>query len=300
MIRSIAVGLVAVLPWTVVAVTAQSPAGLADALRAKFAADLEAGARQADGVIGYVVMDVESGERFARLDGTQFPTASAIKLAILYELLKQAEEGRINLDAVTPLDRKHAVPGGLLYELANPSLSPRDLAVAMILQSDNTATNVLIARVGMTAVNRRMAALGLAHTQLRRQMIDLDAARRGEENVSTPADLARLVMVFHRGEGLSAPSRAIALEILQKYKRTPIRTGVPAGVAVASKSGELEGVRVDAGIVYVPGRPYIFVAMGTFLRADAEPSSALDNLARLSYEYFNRRATVSEYGRQIR
>ena len=263
-------------------------------LREKFAADLEASARQADGVVGYVVVDVESGERFARLDGTQFPTASTIKLAILYELLKQAEEGRISLDAVTPLDRKRAVPGGLLYELTNPSLSPRDLAVAMILQSDNTATNVLIERVGMAAVNRRMAALGLAHTELRRHMIDLDAARRGEENVSTPADLARLVMAFHRGEGLSAPSRAIALEILQKYKRTPIRTGVPSGVAVASKSGELEGVRVDAGIVYLPGRPYIFVAMGTFLRADAEPSSALDHLARLSYQYFSRRATVSE------
>ncbi len=74
---------------------------------------------------------------------------------------------------------------------------------------------------------------------------------------------------------------------------------MPSGVAVASKSGELEGVRADAGIVYIPGRPYMFVAMGTFLREEAEPSSALDHLARLSYEYFSRRATVSEYGRQI-
>ncbi len=269
-------------------------------LRAKFASDLEASARQADGVVGYVVIDVESGERFARLDGTQFPTASTIKLAVLYELLKQADEGRVALEAATPMDRARAVPGGLLYELTNPSLSPRDLAVAMILQSDNTATNVLIDRVGMAAVNRRMAALGLAHTELRRHMIDLEAARRGDENVSTPADLARLVLAFHRGEGLSARSKASGLEILQKSKRTPIRTGVPSEIAVASKSGELEGVRADAGIVYVPGRPYVFVAMATFLRNELEPSGALDQLARLSYEYFNRRATVSEYGRQIR
>ena len=102
------------------AATAQAPAGLADVLRAKFAADLEASARQADGVVGYVVIDVESGERFARLDGTQFPTASTIKLAILYELLKQADEGRVSLDAVTPMDRSRAVPGGLLYELDQP------------------------------------------------------------------------------------------------------------------------------------------------------------------------------------
>ena len=120
------------------------------------------------------------------------------------------------------MDRSRAVPGGLLYELTNPSLSPRDLAVAMILQSDNTATNVLIDRVGMAAVNRRMAALGLADTELRRHMIDLEAARRGDENVSTPADLARLVLAFHRGEGLIGPLEgASALEILQKSKRTP-------------------------------------------------------------------------------
>jgi beta-lactamase class A len=280
--------------------SAQEPAALADVLRAKFAAALETIARQADGVVGYVVLDVESGDRFARLDTTAFPTASTIKLAILYELLKQADEGQLSLDAVAPMDRSRAVPGGLLYELTTPSLSPRDLAVAMILQSDNTATNVLIDRVGMAAVNRRMAALGLIGTELRRHMIDLEAARRGHENVSTPADLARLLLAFHRGEGLTPRSQAVALEILQKPKRTPIRSGVPPEVVVASKSGELEGVRADAGIVYVPARPYVFVAMGTFLREDAAPSSALEHLARLSYEYFSRRATVSTYGRQIR
>ena len=300
LVRLVAVGLVAVLTLTSVVVSSQEPSALADVLRGKFASDLEAVAQRADGVVGYVVIDVESGERFARLDGLPFPTASTIKLAVLYELLKQADEGRVSLDVVAPMDRAHAVPGGLLFELANPSLSPRDLAVAMILQSDNTATNVLIDRLGMAAVNQRMAALGLTGTRLRRRMIDLDAARRGDENVATPADLARLMLAFHRGEGLSAASKTRALEILQKPKRTPITTGVPPGVLIASKNGELEGVRADAGVVYVPGRPYVFVAMGTFLREDAGPSDPLEKLARLSYEYFSRRATVSGYGRQIR
>ena len=296
----LAVGLVA-LPTCLGPVgAAQDANALADVLAAKFSSHLDAIARQADGVVGYVVIDVDSGERFTRLEGLQFPTASTIKLAILYELLKQSDEGRVSLDAVTPMDRSRAVPGGLLYELTTVSLSPRDLAVAMILQSDNTATNVLIDRVGMAAVNRRLTALGLSGTALRRHMIDLEAARRGDENLATPSDLARLVLAFHRGEGLSASSKAVALTILQKFKTTPIRSGVPSEVAVASKSGELEGVRADAGIVYVPGRPYVFVAMGTFLREDAQPSRTLEHLARASYEYFSRRATVSRYGRQIR
>jgi hypothetical protein len=68
---------------------------------------------------------------------------------------------------------------------------------------------------------------------------------------------------------------------------------------VASKSGELEGVRADAGVVYVPGRPYVFVAMGTYLQESRTPRAPIEALARASYEYFSRRAAVSEYGRQI-
>jgi beta-lactamase class A len=230
-------------------------ATLADTFRTAFAARLETIAASVDGVIGYAIVDVTSGERFTRLDTIAFPTASTIKLAILNELFRQADQGRVALDEVRSLDRAHAVPGGLLYELSTPSISPRDLAVAMILQSDNTAANVLIERLGMAAINARCADLGLVATRLRRRMIDLDAARRGDENVSSPADLVRLVLAFHNGDGLTPQSKQAALEILKKPKQTAISTGVPSEIAIASKSGELEGVRADAGIVYVPGRP---------------------------------------------
>ncbi len=259
-------------------------ATLANTFRTAFAVRLEAIAAGVDGVIGYAIVDVASGERFTWLDAIAFPTASTIKLAILYELFRQADEGRLGLDEVRPVDRAHAVPGGLLYELTTPSISPRDLAVAMILQSDNTATNVLIDRLGMAAINARCAALGLGATRLRRRMIDLDAARRGDENVSSPADLARLILAFHNGQGLAPQSKQAALEILKKPKQTAISTGVPSEIAIASKSGELDGVRADAGIVYVPGRPYVFVAMGTFLRETADVKRPLEEMARISYE----------------
>jgi beta-lactamase class A len=140
----------------------------------------------------------------------------------------------------------------------------------------------------------------LTGTLLRRHMIDTAAALRGDENVSTPGDLARLVQVFHAGEGLSARSKAVALHILKKPKRTPIRSGVPEEVAIASKSGDLDGVRADAGVVYLPGRPYVLAMMGTYFGNSEQPQQALEALGRASYEYFSRRATVSEYGRQLR
>ena len=180
---------------------------------------------------GYCIIDLTSGERFERAAGQLFPTASTIKLAILYELMARADEGALSLDDTIKLDRARAVPGGILYELGTPVLSLRDYANVMVIESDNTATNVLIARLGMEAITARMAKAGLGATQLRRYMIDLEAAKRGNENVSTPAELARLLEMFHKGTGLTPARQEEALRILKKPKSSPIRSGVPAGIA---------------------------------------------------------------------
>ena len=94
----------------------------------------------------------------------------------------------------------------MLFELGTPTLSVRDYATLMVVLSDNTATNVLIDLLGMDRITARMQGLGLAETKLRRHMIDLAAARRGDENVSTPAELARLLEILDQGQGLSAPA----------------------------------------------------------------------------------------------
>jgi beta-lactamase class A len=93
-----------------------------------------------------------------------------------------------------------------LYELGTPTLSLRDYANAMIIESDNTATNVLIERLGMVAITGRMEGLGLGSIRLRRYMIDIEAAKKGLENVATPADLAKLLRVFHNAVGLTPAS----------------------------------------------------------------------------------------------
>lgn len=295
--------LVAMALWALA--TASAGAGWqqtpAEALRERFAATIERLALDADGVVGYLVVDVESGERFARLEHTAFPAASTIKLAILYELFRQADEGRIQLDSQQTLDRRAAVGGsGILNELTTPTLSIRDYATLMILLSDNTATNVLIDVVGMKQVTARMQSLGLRNTRLRRKMIDLEAARRGDENVSTPAELARLLQLLYRGEGLSSASRDSLLAILRKSKSSPMRSAIPARVAVANKPGGLEAVAVDAGIVYLDGRPYVQAIMTTYLKDNAAGNAAIESASRAAFEYFSRMAASSEYGRSIR
>src|SRR6185369_713806 len=112
--------------------------------------------------MGYAIVDLTSGDRFVHLDRETFPTASTIKLAIVYELFKQVEEGRLHLDETMTLDRTKAVGGtGVLVDLGTPTLSIRDYATLMVRLSDNTATNVLIDRLGMDNISRRMQQLHL-------------------------------------------------------------------------------------------------------------------------------------------
>jgi len=260
-------------------------------LRAKFEKRVQEISARVDGVVGYAIVDLTTGERIGHLERETFPTASAIKLAIVYELFKQAGEGKVRLDETMTLDRRQAVGGtGVLVEMGTPTLSIRDYAVLMVTLSDNTATNVLIDRLGMDKIAARMQGLGLAGTKLRRHMMDTAAARRGDENVSTPDELVKLLKAMNDGM-----PEAIAL--LKKPKENRLRKGLPEGVASADKSGELEGVRVDAGIVFAKNRPYGLCVMTTFLKDEAEGERAIEEISRVAYEYFSRLGLGGTLGR---
>jgi beta-lactamase class A len=286
---------------TAVLTAQEKPPVLAHELARALEYQLQSTAASLNGVVGYAAVDLTSGQEFGRLERQEFPTASTIKLAVLYELFRQADEGRIALDTAAPLDRAAVVGGsGILQALGTPSLSPRDLAVLMMSISDNTATNVLIDRVTIPAVASRMQSLGLSGIRLRRKMMDGAAAARGDENVATPRDVVRLLRVLHAGDGLKPESKTGAMKILEVGAGGYIRRGIPAGVDVLNKPGELEGVRADGAIVRARNRPYAVVVMTTYLKSEEDGERAIAEISRAFYDYFSRLGFGSEYGRQLK
>jgi beta-lactamase class A len=254
-----------------------------------------------DGVLGVYVEDLTTGTKVEVRADEPFPTASSIKLAVLYELYRQAEEGRVSLRELTRPPANRVGGGGILQELGDGvSLSWRDLAVLMIGWSDNEATNVLVRRVGMDAVNSRLDALGLPHTRLRRLMMDVEAARRGDENASTPREIARLAAIVGRGEGLPTDAARDMLAVATVADGlSPFRRGLPAGQHAVSKPGALEGVRCEAAWVDLPGRPYAAAVMTTYLKREADAEEAIAEVSAAIYDTFDRLARSSSLGRVI-
>ena len=219
-------------------------------LHAGFESELTRVAEHLDGVMGYAIKDLTTGETFFRLPDTVFPQASSIKLTILLELMRQAQDGKLSLEEKHTLRRSEAPPGdrdpilGMLGD-GTVTMSLRDLAVFMIVLSDNTATNILIDRLGIETINAGIARLGLKKTKLLRRMIDLEAARHGNENVSTPRDILMLLENIHGQKALDAAHTKEFFAVLTLNKESEFHKALPDTVSIADKPGALEAVRCD-------------------------------------------------------
>lgn len=274
---------------------------LAQDFSAKLATTLNSMSADYDGVMGIFVKDLTSGQTFSVNPDTIFPQASSIKIPLLIELMRQAQSGKIDLNTRVDIHRDALVGGsGVLqfFSDGGSSVSIHDLAILMILLSDNSATNLLIDRVGMNNVNSMLDGLGLRNTRLARKMIDIAAEQADRENHSTPREMAALVEQLYSGKLLDAEHTKATLAILEYPKESPLHAGVPENVAVAEKPGSLNGAQCDSGIVLLEGRPYIISVMTTYNRVDG--NAAITAVSRVVFDYFDRLAHANSYGVHVR
>lgn len=213
-----------------------------------------------------VVQDALTGETLHTERATEvLPSASIIKLWLLVRGLWAAQMGAIVLTERLTLAAEDRVPGsGVLHELgAGLTLSWQDALTLMTVVSDNTATNLVIGRLGLDAVQTWLAdewpqTRLVGKLQLPPELKN-EAQRRGERNSTTADDAATLLGRLYRGELLDAAHTALALSILGRQQfRDVLARQVPRDAEgellfrVLSKSGELNGVHHDAGLLLLP------------------------------------------------
>ena len=228
------------------------------------------------GVVSVAYARLDSSESYTYRATDPTLAASLIKLPILLTVLETVSQKTLQLAERLPLKDTDQVGGSGILHTLQGGLEPtlRDLLTLMIIVSDNTATNMLIERVGQETINTFCQQHGLSGTKLvgKLQLPEAGqnaAQRRGERNTTCAADMLGLLLGLVRGDLLPPPETELALSILKKQQYTealarylPTDPELDAPYAeVASKSGCLSGVWHDAGIVFTGGEPQPLYAL---------------------------------------
>lgn len=282
--------------------TSASANGKQKALWQKLQANIENIDQHLDGVMGVAIEDLTSGDHYFMREDEVFAQASSIKITVLANLYLQAQQGKLKLTDLYTVQTSDLVPDSDIMNGLTPGVTRvtlRDLATMMVAVSDNSATNVLIDRVGMQNVNAMLDSLGLTHTRLRRKMMDLEAARQGRENISTPREMMTLLDAIFHGKVLNKESTEDFFTMLSTNKSSFIPRDLPPGLKIANKPGELEAIRNDSGVVFVEGRPYVICVMTGYLRNERDGEEAITKVSLETWRMFDRLARATEYGRVV-
>lgn len=268
-----------------------------------------------DGQVGVAVKHLESGLGVAVNGDQSFPMASTFKVPILVELMYQVQEGRFSLDdaiSIQPSDQH--VGSGLISKLAAPGvkLSVLNLAQLMMMISDNSATDILLEKVGAANVNARLKGLGIEGISVDRTcqllIADLEAAYQG---VKTPEDARAAIVKFsgdprdqatplamnsllekiHKKEIVDAATSDRIIEIMLKCETGSGRIlgNLPLPTKLAHKTGTIAGTVNDCGLIYLPDGAGT-VALTVFTKNFTEETSGVEaviaKIARFVYDAF--------------
>ena len=257
--------------------------------------DVRTRVKQFPGAVSIYAKNLDTGATYNLRGDEPVRTASTIKLALMVESFAQVAEGRVKWSERQILKDDDKVSGsGVLHEMSDGVWLPlRDLVNLMIVVSDNTATNLLIDRFTADAVNARMEKLGFKETRLMRKVRGdgtqlkpaqgFSAAGREPANErfglgrSSPHEMVRLMEMLEKGEVVSPQASKEMLEILKRQSFTE-GIGRRVKLPVASKSGSLDALRSDVGIVYAQrGR----IAIAITVDGMKEIDYSVDNIGTL-------------------
>lgn len=245
--------------------------------------------QQPDLTTGLFFLNPET-EEFVTYKGSEsFPAASMIKLPVLIAFFQDVDAGKIQLDEklVMRPDLIASEAGAMQYDKPNSQYDALQTADWMITISDNTATNMIIDRVGgQDALNQRFQDWGLDHTKINQPLPDLEGT-----NTMSPKDLAVLMAKVSQGELLTPHSRDRALDIMRNtVTRTLLPQGIGDGAQIAHKTGDIGMAVGDVGLIDMPnGQRYVAGVVVKRPHNDPRAQELIRSISKLTYQAFSQR-----------
>jgi D-alanyl-D-alanine carboxypeptidase len=254
------------------------------------------------GRVAVAIKDLTTSESFALQGDEPMPTASLIKVAVMVEAYRQADAGKVNLSEMITLRDEDKVQGsGILttHFSSGMQLSLRDAIRLMIAYSDNTATNLVLDRIGLGATASAMEQFGLPNTKIHAKVFRGDTSIFPERSKqfglgSTTAN--EMLQLLERLNAGQLASESATKEMLDHLRACQAKNSfpklLPPGTKIAHKTGSVSAVRTDAGIIDAPRGPLIVVV----LTCENEDQRWTDEnagerlcarIAKSAYDHFN-------------
>ena len=288
---------------TVLSSTRSEPQGFPNRFDPDLRAALERRiAAQPGAEVALWLEDLATGRTLGIADTLSFHAASTMKVPVMFELFRRADEGTLDLDDRIPLAGRFVsiVDGSsytldpaddtddALYDRIGAPISYRELNERMIVRSSNLATNVLIERLDPTRVTAFARSLGGEGVVVRRGVEDGVAFRAGLNNVTTARGLGKLLAALERGRVASPwATQAMRGALLRQEFNEEIPAGLPPGTRVAHKTGWITATTHDAAIIYPPGRsPFVLVILTRAIPERADAQRLMADLARIVWESY--------------
>lgn len=232
---------------------------------------------------GVFIYDMDTGN-YVNVNGTEpFSAASTIKVPILIAFFQDMESGALSPDEILTMEADDVASGSgnMQFQSVGSEFTALDVASEMIIVSDNTATNMLIRRLGgMERLNERFRAWGLQYTALSNLLPDLEGT-----NYTSPQELVELMTLVSREELLSGRSRDRLLHIMA---RTQTNTLLPQGLSneatIFHKTGDIGSMLGDVGLVDVPnGKRYAIAVQVQRPHNDARAGEVIRQISNQVY-----------------
>jgi len=253
------------------------------------------------GKVAVAVRHLETRESFGFRCDVPMPTASLIKLAVMIETYQQSAEGVVDLDDRITLAESDKMPGsGILNSHFSPGtvISLRDAVRLMIVFSDNTATNLVLDKIGLRSTADRMEAWGFPNTKIHAKVFRRETSVFPERSQqfglgsTTAGEMIGILQELHDGSRIRAEDRTAMLDHLKRCDdKEKFTRFLPANSVVAHKTGSLDRTRTDAGILYTPRGPVAVCVLTTdnedvTWRADNGGNLFCARVARACFDYF--------------
>jgi beta-lactamase class A len=247
--------------------------------------------------VGVVFRTLDGKSAWTYHADDSFHAASTMKLPVMIELFHQVREGKLRLDdPLTIRNEFHSIVDGSVYKLDPQDDSDTELYQAdgqtrtlsqlcelMITMSSNLATNLLIGKLGVESIRNTVHAMGADGMNVLRGVEDGKAFEKGLNNTTTADGLAVLLTALAKGKAVDGDASRQMLEILSRqHFNDGIPAGLPPGMKVAHKTGEITRIHHDAAIVYAP-KPFVLVILVRGLQERKDSAALMADITRLLY-----------------